>query len=215
MKRSFIILSVLLIVILIMPQCGGSGNKTESPDASQIAAPLNEPAVPVIHKYGVKSGIVTFENSGFGLTMKKVLYFDDWGTKEAEETYDSDGILTETNMCDGKNMILLIHKDKAAFNRGGCYRGVAYKFDWEEAQRGGEEYKPTKLSNLTIAGKDCESFSLEISGARTTYAGWNNICFMIETPAGNAKVINKAVSIEENATVPAEKFMVPADYKMN
>jgi hypothetical protein len=112
-------------------------------------------------------------------------------------------------------MYLLIHKDKAAFSRGECFRGVAYKFDWQEASRGGAEYKPTKLSNQNIAGKDCEAFSLEISGSKTTYAGWNNICFMIETPAMNEKVINKAVAFEENANIPAQKFKVPADYKMN
>ncbi|MGE5420319.1 MAG: hypothetical protein ACM3UT_09050 [Chloroflexota bacterium] len=217
MKKSFLA-SALAVCCIMLSSCGSSGKNavgdaSATGEAAAIAA-AEAPAA-VLHKYGVKSGIVTFENTGFGLTVKKILYFDDWGTREAEESFDTDGTLKETSLCDGKNIYLLIHKDKAAFNRGECFRGVAYKFDWAEASRGGAEYKPTKLSNQTIAGKDCEFFSLEISGAKTIYAGWNNICFLIETPAMNEKVINKAVSFEENANIPADKFKVPADYKMN
>lgn len=210
-KQANLILGTIIIAFMVS-YCGnsGPGQGAETATGAETTAASD---LPVIHKYGIKSGIVTYENSGFGLTTKTILYFDDWGTKEAEEKYDSDGNLNETSLCDGKNLYLLIHKDKTSYNRGECWRGVAYKFDWEEAKRGGEEYKPTKLSNIDIAGKDCESFSLEISGSKTVYAGWNNISFMIETPAGNSKVINKVISIEENATIPEGKLSVPADYK--
>lgn len=215
MKKTVLTTFVVIICLVLLSHCGGSGSKGEAKSTDGSPATASEAAVPAIHKYGVKSGIVTFESSGFGLTVKKVLYFDDYGAREAEETYDDDGSLKETNLCDGKNMYILIHKDKTAFNRGNCYRGVAYKFDWNEAQQGGAEYKPTKLANQVIAGKDCETFSLEISGSKSVYAGWNNICFMIETPTGNGKVINKAIAFEENANVPDEKLSVPADYKVN
>lgn len=218
MKKTCLVSVFALSCVLLLSHCGGSGSTagTEESAAAEGAAASTEAAAPAIHKYPVKSGIVTYDHSGFGLTTKTILYFDDYGTKEAEEKYDTDGSLKETNLCDGKNQYILIHKDKAAFKRGECYRGVAYKFDWNEAQRSGDEYKPTRLSNQNIAGKDCESFSLDISGNKTVYAGWNNICFLIETPAGNnEKIIFKAVSIEENAAVPAEKLKVPAGYTMN
>lgn len=215
MKKNALLSIIPSICIVLLSCGGGSGSGSAENSSGNASSPASETASPVIRKYGVKSGIVTYEHSGFGLTTKKILYFDDYGTREAEETYDTDGSLKETNLCDGKNMYILIHKDKAAFSRGGCYRGVAYKFDWDEASRSGDEYKPAKLSNQSIAGKDCESFSLDVSGNKTIYAGWNNICFLIETPAGNGKVTYKAVSIEENANVPAEKLKLPADYKMN
>ncbi|HLN20968.1 MAG TPA: hypothetical protein VK213_07750 [Bacteroidales bacterium] len=213
MKRSAFIVFSSVILTLMFSNCGNSGTRESSDATVEEPATAAASDLPAIHKYGIKSGIVTYENTGFGLTTKSILYFDEWGTKEAEEKYDQDGNLTETSLCDGKNMYLLIHKDKTAYSRGECWRGVAYKFDWEEAQKSGTEYKPTKLANLNIAGKDCESFSLEISGSKTVYAGWNNISFMIETPAGNSTVINKAVSIEENVPVPGDKLAVPADYK--
>lgn len=210
------ILAISLISVALLCSCGNSGNKSASETtATGNAAPASETAAPAIHKYGIKSGIVTFENSGVGITFKQVLYFDDYGTKEAVETYDTEGALKETNLCDGKNRYILIHKDKTAFAQGECFRGVAYKFDWNEASKGGAEYKPTKLANLNVAGKDCESFSLDVSGNKTVYAGWNNICFLIDTESSGIKVINKAVTIEENANVPEDKLKVPADYKMN
>lgn len=217
MKKTFLALVPAVCLSILLSGCGGSGNKAgnEASVAGENTAASTETATTVMKKYPVKSGIITYEHSGFGLTTKTVLYFDDYGTKEAEEKYDTDGSLKETNLCDGKNQYILIHKDKAAFKRGECFRGVAYKFDWTEAQRSGDEYKPTKLSNQNIAGKDCESFSLDISGSKTVYAGWNNICFLIETPAGNEKITYKATSIEENAAVPAEKLKVPEGYAMN
>ncbi|HLP72874.1 MAG TPA: hypothetical protein VK155_08235 [Bacteroidales bacterium] len=214
MKKISIIAASLVSVALLC-SCGSSSNKTAGTESTAENALSADAALPAIHKYGIKSGIVTFENSGFGLTFKQVLYFDDYGTKEAVETYDPDGTLKETNLCDGKNRYILIHKDKAAFPQGECFRGVAYKFDWNEVAQAGNEYKPTKLANVSIAGKDCESFSLDVSGNKTVYAGWNNVCFLIDTESMGAKVLNKALTIEENASVPGDKLKVPGDYKMN
>lgn len=209
MKKSFSKTVGLLGVIFILSGCGNSNPKTEINKSAELNNETPEASGP--HKYGVKSGIVTYENTGYGLTTKSILYFDDWGAREAEEKYDTDGVITETSICDGKNLYLLIHKNKSAYKRGECTRGVAYKFDWNEVSRS-QDYKPTKLENIDVAGKDCESFSLEISGSKTIYAGWNNVSFMIETPAGNSSVLNRAISFEENASIPEEMFAVPPDY---
>jgi hypothetical protein len=217
MKKNLFAFLLPSVLTITLASCGGSGTREVSATkaGNEVPEASASQAAPVIKKYGIKSGIVTFEHSGFGITTKTILYFDDYGTKEAEEQYNDDGSLKETNLCDGKNIYLLIHKDKTAFSRGECFRGVAYKFDWSEASRSGAEYKPTKLSNQDIAGRDCESFSLDISGNKAVYAGWNNICFLIETVTGKEKVVYKAVSFEENANVPAEKFKVPTGYRMN
>lgn len=213
MKRSLFFSVIASAFIILLPSCGGSGSKNVSGEEGPVS-PAPEASIPAVHKYGVKSGIVTFEHSGFGLTTKKVLYFDDYGMKEAEESYNDDGTVKEINLCDGKNRYILIFKDKTAFSQGECYRGVAYKFDWEEISRSGEEYKPTRLGNLNIAGKDCESFSLTVSGDQTVYAGWKNICFLIDTETNGAKVTYKAVTFEENATIPEGKLSVPSDFKI-
>lgn len=213
--KKYSTIAVTLICFAFLCSCGGSGNRNNSAETTAGNPASADAASPVVHKYGLKSGIVTFENSGFGMTFKQVLYFNDYGTREAVETYDPDGTLKETNLCDGSKRYTLIHKDKAAFAQGDCFRGVAYKFDWNEISQAGKEYNPTKLANQNIAGKDCESFSLDVSGNKTVYAGWNNICFLIDTQTGGEKVVNKAVSIEENANVPEDKLKVPSDYKMN
>lgn len=214
MKKTYLIAASLISFALIY-SCGGSGNKSANTETTAENSATSNAATPAVNKYGIKSGIVTFENNGFGMTFKQVLYFDDYGIREAMETYDPDGTLKETNLCDGKNRYVLIHKDKTAFAQGECFRGVAYKFDWNEISQAGNDYKPTKLVNQNIAGKDCESFSLDVSGNKTIYAGWNSICFLIDTEAAGARVVNKAVAIEENASVPGDKLKVPSDYKLN
>jgi hypothetical protein len=210
-------ITALIFFILLLASCGNSGTKTSTDNTTQsatenAAAPAD---VPAIKKYGIKSGIVTFESSGMGITRKIVLYFDDFGAKEAEESYDENNNIEKTSLCDGKSRYTLVYKDKAAYKDGDCFRGVAYKFDWNEASRGGEEYKPTKLSNVTIAGKDCESFSLLTSGHTTVYAGWNNICLLIDQDSQYGKITYKATSFEENASIPSDKLNVPGDFKMN
>lgn len=205
----------IAFLMLLLSSCGNSGSKSETPVTSDNASGTPAVTPAVIKKYGIKSGIVTFESTGMGITQKSVLYFDDFGAREAEEKYNEDNSIKESSLCDGKNRYTIIYKDKAAFPAGECSRGIAYRFDWDEASRAGAEYKPQKLANLTIAGKDCESFSLLTSGHTSTYAGWNNICLLLDQDTEYGKITYKAISIEENATIPAGKLNVPSDFKVN
>lgn len=209
MKKLKLISIAYLMLLLI--SCGNSGNKNATSVSSDNVA--GTPAM--IKKYGIKSGIVTFESTGMGITRKSVLYFDDFGAREAEEKYEEDNSIKESSLCDGKNRYTIIYKDKAVFPAGECNRGIAYRFDWDEVSRAGAEYKPQKLANLTVAGKDCESFSLLTSGHTSTYAGWNNICLLLDQDTEYGKITYRAISIEENATIPAYKLNVPADFKVN
>jgi hypothetical protein len=56
-------------------------------------------------KYGIKSGIVTFETTikmtGMTITKKSIVYFDDYGMKECKESYKN-GKLEEPFFSDGK-----------------------------------------------------------------------------------------------------------------
>lgn len=215
MKNLFSGIAGLIIFILALTSCGNSGSKNETSIASNDDSGIPAVTSDVMKKYGIKSGIVTFESTGLGFTSKSVLYFDDFGAKEAEEKYDEDNNIKESSLCDGKNRYTVIYKDKAAFPAGECSRGIAYRFDWNEASRSGAEYKPQKLANVSVAGKDCESFSLLTSGHTSTYAGWNNICMLLDQDTEYGKITYKAISIEENVLIPADKLNVPADFKVN
>ena len=215
MKKLFFPVLQFILCIGICTSCGNSGTKnTDSATPGAVSENAADEVLPA-KKYGVKSGIVTFESRGFGMISKVVLYFDDFGAREAEEKYDLDNAITGASLCDGKNRYTLVYKDKAAFRDGECFRGVAYKFDWNEASRAGDEYKPIKLANVSIAGKDCESFSLVSSGKTVVYAGWNNVCMLIDQDSQYGKITYIATSFEENVDIPADKLNIPADFKIN
>ncbi|MGA1977128.1 MAG: hypothetical protein ABSG89_04655 [Bacteroidales bacterium] len=218
MKKLIFILSFLPLAF-IFGSWSGTGSKkgsavVPSGMTSETPAAASGAAAPAEKKYGIKSGIVTFESTSMGMTFKAVLNFDDYGSREAEERYGFDNKVSEMTICDGTNRYSLVYKTKTAIKKGACNSGTAYRFDWNEASKAGPEYKVQKLANVKIAGKDCESFSLVSSGNTIVYAGWNNICLLIDQNTQLGKVTYKAVSIEENATIPPEKFKVPADFQV-
>lgn len=169
-------------------------------------------------KYDIKSGIVTFENSTvmgkIKFTERFIVYFDDYGMKECKETY-KDNTLSESFFSDGKTLYTLNHKDKVAYKQGDAYRGTELRFDWNEvSQKEKASGKAKQLSNVTIAGKLCESFEVTSTSGKTVFAGWKGICLMTDLTTSGINVIAKAVKVEENAKVPAEKFKIPAGYKV-
>jgi len=208
----------ILPFIFALMSCGNSGSK-DSAVAETVAQPAENTVAPVapvsaIKKYGIKSGIVTFESTGMGIKQKVVLYFDDFGAREAEEKYDDANNITEATLCDGTNRYTIVYKNKTATNNGACYRGIAYKFDWDEVSKADQKYKAQKLANISIAGKDCESFSMESSGNKITYAGYLNVCTLIDQATQYGQITYRAISFEENPTIPADKLNVPADFQI-
>ena len=191
-----------------------TGVKTESDTTAVSQGNETEITVPAaVKKYGIKSGIITFEIDMMGNKQKLVLYFDDFGAKEAEEKFEGENV-KEISLCDGKDMYNIILSEKVAFTSGSCYRGVAYRFAWDEISEEDQNTRAKKLPNMTVAGKDCESFSFDMGTTSTVYAGWNSICLYQKTKSQYGDVVRQAVKIEENATIPADKFQVPSGYEI-
>lgn len=216
MKTIQMVLSTSLVLALI--SCGGKGGKNvSSSDSSAVAASkpsVNAEQSVAIKKYPIKSAIITFENDMLGIKQKSVLYFDDYGVKEAEERYEGDAV-KETNLCDGKARYTIMYAKKTVYTMGECYRGIAYKFDWNEISKADKEYKVKKGSNMNVAGKDCESYSMNSGEYPTVFAGWQNVLLYQETKSKYGTIIKKAVKVEENASVPAEKFKTPDGYTIS
>lgn len=167
-------------------------------------------------KYDIKSGVVTFETTTLlgtmKMTSKSIVYFDNFGMIECNETYDDDKV-KETFFSDGTNLFTLIHKKKEAYERGPASRGTELKFDWNEVSKNTKkDYKVEKLPTVTIAGKACESFSIDTKQGKNTFAGYKGITLLTRIQNKQMTTETKAVKVEENVTVPAGKFAVPAGY---
>jgi hypothetical protein len=169
-------------------------------------------------KYDIKSGIVTFETTmkvgTMSIVTKSIVYFDDFGTKECKETYKDD-VLKESFFSDGETLYALYHASKTAMKRGVAYRGTEFRFNWNEiSDKDKKSGKAKQLPGVTIAGKKCESFEYSDGGTTTKYAGWSNICLMIDLTSKTVSSMTKAVKLEENAKVSADKFAVPAGFTL-
>jgi outer membrane lipoprotein-sorting protein len=171
-------------------------------------------------KYDIKSGIVTFQTTikmgSMNMKQKTMVYFDDYGMKECKETYFNDK-LTTSYFSDGKNLYLVDHNVKTVTNRGPAYRGTEVRVEWMEfgTEKDRQSGKIKKAPAMTVAGKTCEVFvSDDGKGTVTRYGGWNKVLLYLDVQTPNMKTTIQAVKVQENAKVPAEKFVVPAGYKM-
>ncbi len=209
--------------VLLLFSCSGktqeTPSKSETPAATQAEQPQATAPAPM-KKYDIKSGIVTFEDvfdiGSTQMKVKRVLYFDDYGMKECEEKFDDNG-LKESHYSDGKELYTAMHAQKTVYHRGTASRGTAFRFDWEEISSSDRQSGAARqLPHMTVAGKDCESFEIiDAKGGTTTkFAGWNHVCLYTEarTKYGNSTM--RAVKVEENVPVPAEKFGPPAGYQV-
>lgn len=169
-----------------------------------------------VKKYGIKSGIVTFELAlkmgDMNMVSKSVVTFDDYGLKERKDTY-SDDQLKETFFSDGKELYLVIYAENTAYKRGPAYNGTEYKVSWEELSRGGgKSLDAIKLANIEILGKDCESYQIKSNNSTTVFAGWQGICLLMDTTTSGINSVLKAVKFEENVPISSDMFKVPAGF---
>ena len=170
-----------------------------------------------VKKYDIKSGVITYESiNSFGIKMKIVVSFDDYGMRECRDTYLGDK-LKESFFSDGKNLYRVNHMEKTAYNIGPAYRGTELRVEWTEfgteADRKSGKYK--KLPPKKIADKNCEMFEYnDGKGTITQYGGWNKILLYMDVKMKDMETIQRALKVEENVKVPAEKFEIPNGYKI-
>lgn len=226
MKKTISILSLAILF-----SCNSRKNETANNPATDAAKSTasdmtngaTEAAVPAgttAHKYGLKSGIITYdvkmEMAGTVIKTKQVLYFDDYGAKECEETYSIEGgkeTLTHKSFVkDGYQYVCSIE------NNGGVKtkargEGVQAKFSLEEAATQ-DQFKT--IGGETIAGRRCEGFSMVTPSGNIKMYGWKHITLKtdLNDPSTKMKSTSVATTVEENATIPAGKFEVPAGMKM-
>jgi len=202
---------VFVFLTSIFVSCGGGGTTSENSDAETPVDQPSESWAVTSGKYKIKSGIVQFDVEAMGTKVKKMVYFDDFGSKERVEDYNPDGTVREMRISDGKKRYTLSPADKTAyFSDENGRLGWEMEFvTWEKIQgQDGYEKNYSKAPNMTVVNKDCTSFKY---GDKNTFAGWNGILLYHEQlPIFKAI----AISLEENVTLEADKFTVPSDYTL-
>jgi hypothetical protein len=172
-----------------------------------------------VNKYEIKSGIVTLEYvMTIGKTvikMTKIVYFDDYGSKECEETY-TDGKLGSVLFCDGKDRYSLQTAKKKASKGESCTNGIGMRIDINDmgTKKDIEAGVVKKIAPMTLAGQKCEVIQVTKGKEVDLYAGWNKVMVYMKTGSKDMTTEIKAVKLEANAVVPKDKFQVPAGYTL-
>ncbi|MCB9013454.1 MAG: hypothetical protein H6539_05380 [Bacteroidales bacterium] len=204
-------LSLLLIISGLMLFGCKTVTTPETSTSAEAVSAAPQAETYQLKKYPIKSGIVTYDTKIAGMTGKTIFYFDNYGSLELEEKFRGNE-LNEGTLCDGMNLYSINYKTKTAYKKSVCSRGFALKVDWNEISNADKQDKAKKLDNITLAGKDCESYSYTAAGVTSVFAGWNNICMMQNQDNQYGGTYIKAVGVEENAVIPAEKFTIPVDF---
>lgn len=173
---------------------------------------------PAANKYDVKSGIITLETvmlvGKTAIKTQKILYFDDFGAKECEETY-SQGRLGSAVFCDGKNKTALTPAKKQASKPEPCDRGIGVRVDINDmgTEKEIQAGVVKKMPSMSVAGQTCEVIQVtKKNGEVDIYGGWNRVLVYLKTGSKVVATEIKAIKIEANVAVPKEKFEVPAGY---
>jgi len=165
-------------------------------------------------KYAIKSAVVKYKSLVMGFDAKQVLYFDNYGEKEANETsMKVMGFSTTTLTIYGDNCTYTIDLNKRTATKSSLDDnpyGIDYERLTEQMQK---DWKIKNEGNETIIGKNCIKYSFTNENlSMNGYAWvWKGISLKSEFNIGGVKTLMEAESIDENISIPSEKFEIPGD----
>jgi len=170
-------------------------------------------------RYKLKSAIIKFQQSGT-LEGTAILYFDDYGMKEAtheEGEMAMFGIKQESKTVNYLHGFMQYNMDMinktATKTKNTILQSLvenSESSDLEEIgmemfkQMGGE-----KVGKEDIIGKPCEIWELKQMGTKVWI--WNGIPLRTETDMMGIKLIKVATNIKANVSIPPDKIEIPPD----
>jgi len=201
-------LIMILVVGLATVSCKTSDDDDDDGDGQQLEGFM----------YGVKKGTIVYKISDWydeeATIETHTVIFDDNGKRTRLETGDDDIMIFDAIA--GK-MYILYPSDKEYLEMSYSGYGLlgAYLYlgdDLNSAWRHFPGFK--KLSNKTIAGKNCTVYSWSADGVTVEWGGWNRITFWCQSyegaPGSSGSSRLEATSFKE--TIPDNSFTPPSDY---
>lgn len=160
-------------------------------------------------KYEFKTAIVKKEISMMGQKFEAITYVDDSGKKEANEMSLANQNIRAIS--EGETVISIDLNAKTA-NKTTLPEKPINFLQLTPAIR--EKHKIKELGKEDVIGKPCQKYSLEITmmGQTCNVAVWvwKGLTLKTETVVNGTTIATETVtSIEENVTVPADKFVLP------
>jgi len=214
---------LLLSTLTLLPGC------SEKTDSAKPGSAVESSASSTPRRYDLQSGIVTYEPMVImGIKSETTLYFDDYGRREARETVTDSNMMgmksheKKVDITDGDFMISYeaekivngkdetskvatktdIRQFKEMAMQMGAAIGEQMKKDFDYREEGTE----------VIAGVTGTKYSVSLNKENKDQRVYGVLYKKIALKTQMGTITVKAAKIEENASVPATKFEVPAGY---
>jgi hypothetical protein len=222
MKKLFFYSFVIALSALI--SCSGNGKKSDSTSDSTKTKDSTAKSDNIKGKFKMKSGIITMMSETMGMKQTITMYFDDYGSKHCTETKGEIdmGALGKTEMHnlnfakDGYTYSIDLTK-KTGTKMKSITTGKQKDIDFSKLTDDMmKQMKITKQGTEEVLGKTCDKYFLNDPDLKmkSSYCVWNGIPLKSEIDMGGIKATVTATKIEENASIPAEKFEIPKDIKI-
>ncbi|NSW46022.1 MAG: hypothetical protein HPY79_09450 [Bacteroidales bacterium] len=217
---------VFIALISFTWACSGNGSDKQN-NESKDSVSTSETTESTVQgqRYGIKSGIVYYEPIDImGIKTTQILYFDDYGKKECRETFAEGNIMGiktkkhSMSILDGDYSINFdlenitnnkdeLKKEATKVNIKAVMSNMDLSALTEEMKKQ-MDYKEEGTEQ--VAGVTGTKYSVKLGSGRIYGVMYKNV--PLKTDMAQIKMV--ASKFEENAIIPAEKFMVPADYKI-
>jgi hypothetical protein len=213
MKNKLFVFAILASFSILF-SCTSKTSETNAAIENQAAA---ESATPK-GKYAIKSGIVQYKTEMMGMEVMQTLTFDDYGKKEATDVeMEMMGVKMHTVNLTKDGFIYNLDMVKKTGTKSPAVNLANSSIDFENlSEELVKDMDLKKLGTEEFLGKTCEKMSIDYKkmSMKGTFLVFKGVALKSETDMGSMKMKLIAEKFEENTTIPAEKFEVPADIKI-
>jgi len=202
------ILSSCILFFVLVVICANTGFATNTPNRYPKS----------------RSGIIKYEVYGATIAGSEVLYYDDWGSREAK-------YITTTMALGGlsvtRNTLVLLEENGQWINNvdlnartGIRMRNPRYKDSIGQTRREREKNEENKNIDAggrkveieRVIGKPCVVWETQYTGIKT--CTWNGIILKKISGSGFSRKTTVATEIDERISIPEGKFTIPPDIEM-
>ena len=172
----------------------------------------------VTGKYELKSAIVEYKSDMMGFEASQMLYFDDHGQKEATETsMEIMGNKTRNLSVTVDGQTVNFDPDNKTGFKVPAMQGsgqLNFRQLTEEVTR---QWNLKEKGTETFLGKECFRYSVDNKeyNMKGEYWVWKGIPLKMELEMATSKIVMEAVSVAENADIPAVRFEIPKNIVFN
>ena len=167
-------------------------------------------------KYDFKSGIITLKSTVMGMEQKYVIYFDDYGKKEATDVImEMMGVKVHSRSFIKDGYIYSLEMNEKKGTKTKYVENYTSNMDFNNIPEDiAKDMNLKKTGKETFMGKDCDVYTIDYKSMSTAgkFLVWKGIALKTEMNSGGTTVVMEATDIQENVRVDDDIFEIPSDF---